>query len=91
MPVGYLLSEGGRWYALFNQQAAFALAQREYPGLIPHGQTAHSTWESAWSERIASGPWRRKGRSGGRPLAQVRARGLEGVPVPLSTLLDLDG
>lgn len=89
VPIGSLMCEDGQWFALLDYRMAFTVAQAAFPELIPHGQSATSTWNSAWGEGWASGPWKRKGAGQGRMKPYVRAHGEEGVPVPLETLLRL--
>lgn len=94
--LGHILfdTDGGA-HVMFDMNNAFAEGQRHHPNLILHGSRATSTWESAWNEKLCSTAWKRKKRAGGalRPVARAKFQGqdMEGVPVPLETLLNMDG
>lgn len=51
--IGYFGRKGTQEVALFDLAAAFKEAQRSYPELIPHGQTAKQSWGSVYSEKLA--------------------------------------
>lgn len=90
--VGYLLADkDGRMCALFDPTAAFTEARRQHPDLIPPGSGQREAWHSAWTEDLCSDAWARKSKGVGRaPDIYVRAKGFEGVPIPLDILLGLD-
>jgi hypothetical protein len=87
---------GGEPHALFDPEAAFDLAKKNNPTLIPPGMGPSSSWSSMWDEGLAKGTWARKGGGQGghlKPTVLVTVLGtnLIGVPVPLSVLLGQAG
>lgn len=79
---------------LLNQLNAFMVAKRHHPDLIMSGSQPAATWASCWSEGFCSTQWRRKKSSTGRDLPIIRRMvggiPIEGVPVKMSALLNLD-
>lgn len=79
-----------RWSVIFDLNTAFREAQRNYPELILHGSRPQATWASAWEEGLCTPEdegWIRKKTGAGMTREVVRARGVEGVPIPLDQLL----
>ncbi|WP_114906819.1 hypothetical protein [Ornithinimicrobium murale] len=89
--VGVVVQREGKWYALLNPSAAFSEAQKAHPEIILHGSRPEPTWTSAWTEKLAGGPWSRKVNGGGTRRAVVRALRSEWVPFPLPVLLGTEG
>ncbi|SDH34745.1 hypothetical protein [Microbacterium sp. 77mftsu3.1] len=58
--IGYFGKKDDQEIALFETSAAFKAAQRVYPELIPHGQTAQQSWLSVYAEELALGKPARK-------------------------------
>lgn len=85
-------SEKHQWVALLNSQTAFALAQRQFPNLVPNGQKASSSWTQVWTDENGALIDERYTRPVGRELtAKVRLgkdSRLRGIPVKLAALLD---
>lgn len=98
----YTLDRAGERVLLLNGAVAFNEAQRRYPELIPFGQKQRAAWDSAWQEGLTvpehtpTGEprgWRR--RTNGKSMqatirASVGGTSVEGVPIPLSVLLNID-
>lgn len=82
------------WIAALNAQNAFALAQRLYPNLVPHGQKASASWGQVWEDEGGVMVSTRYSRPTDRSLGvKVKLGGdtgsrLRGIPVRLSVLLD---
>lgn len=97
----YTIDRAGERALMLNHVAAFNEAQKRYPELIPFGQKARAAWDSAWQENLtvpeftADGEprgWKRR-TNGHSTLPTVRTKvggtSVEGVPVPLTTLLNI--
>lgn len=93
--IGYFgTNAAGEQVALFDTVNAFSESKRQYPNLIPHGQTGTVSWESVWSEGLTpTAASRRKesvasrmslGEDSGEETESVR---LSGVPVLVEHLL----
>lgn len=79
-----------RWSIIFDMNTAFKEAQRAHPELILHGSRAQATWASAWEEGLCTPEdegWVRKKSGAGMTREIVRAKGVEGVPVPLELVV----
>lgn len=91
--IGLLLDvKGNKDQAiLFDLEVAFALAQKHYPDLIPHGQGQKVSQRALWNEGIAGGWKRQKDGNVYRDIVRVsvgnntRSRG---VPIMLGTVLN---
>ncbi len=73
---------------LFAVDTAFNAAQAAHPGLIPHGQKPTVGWRAAWEEKLTPPFIKRNGESGGKPKSTYRYKGISGVPIELSVLLN---
>lgn len=75
---------------VFDQEAAFKHAKRNYETLIQHGQGHKVAWRAMWDEGIAFGLSREKDGNSERVTARVTvgASRTRGVPVPLDTVLN---
>lgn len=76
---------------LLDRVNAFGEAKRRHEDVIPPGSTASAAWGSMWDDQITSKTWKRR-YSGKAPLSTIRVSAgsgyVEGIPVPLRTLLD---
>lgn len=87
-------ADQNEWIAALNAQNAFALAQRLYPGLVPHGQKSSASWGQVWEDEDGIMVSPRYSRPTDRGLGvKVKLGGetgprLRGVPVRLAMLLD---
>lgn len=95
--VGYFGRKGTEDIALFDTAAAFKVAQRGYPELIPFGQTSTQSWASVYSEGLAMSNGNRKDSVAARTTLTaanadaekgVSSR-LSGVPVLASKLFEV--
>ena len=83
---------------LFDPENAFREAQRNYPGLIPYGQTKTASWEAVWAENLTSDSYKKRDRSTTTAvrLGKTGQEGfskllrISGVPVRLQAVLDPD-
>jgi hypothetical protein len=75
---------------VFDQEAAFKHAKRNYETLIQHGQGHKVAWRAMWDEKIADGLAREKDGNSLRVTSRVTvgASRTRGVPVPLDTVLN---
>ncbi len=94
--IGYYAPMQHGDYILFTAHAAFQLAKRHFPALIPPGSKASSAWSSIWDEGIAAG-WAKPANSATVQVARKsrpNSSGTEGdtagttasvrgVPIPL--------
>ena len=97
--IGYFgVSSSGAEIVLFDPENAFREAQRNYPGLIPYGQTKTASWESVWAERLTSDSYKKRDRSTTTAvrLGKTGQEGfskllrISGVPVRLQAVLNPD-
>lgn len=91
--IGWLVTnkDTGEQHVLLDQKAAFSIAQKEHPDLVPHGQGSRSSWNSVVGEGLVDDDLRRAGNTPGSKLNTARLRpgstNLSGVPMPLAVLL----
>lgn len=93
-PIGYYgVNAEGEQVCLIDTQTGFQEAKRSFPALIPHGQTAPSSWDSVWQEGLAIPAAKpRPGSAAARVSIsegpEASSERLSGVPLKLSSLLD---
>lgn len=78
----------GSLVVILQPDAAFTVAARS-TGLVNPGQRSGQTWSAVWEEGLAATEWQRKRSGANTPSSNVRACGVTGVPVPLSTLIQV--
>lgn len=94
--IGFFGKKDGEEIALFDMPNSFKLAQREYPELIPHGQSPQQSWASVYAEHLTASAGAARKESGAKRL-RLSAAGehkddklsvdrLSGVPVLASEL-----
>ncbi|MBN9214120.1 MAG: hypothetical protein J0J04_04765 [Microbacterium sp.] len=97
-PIGFAgqpdVSKPEEWIAALNTTNAFALAQRHYPNLVPHGQKAVASWNQVWEDENGTLVSPRYTRPTDRgvglkvKLGDGAGARLRGIPVQLAVLLD---
>lgn len=93
-------AKDGEWIAAMNSQTSFAMAQRHFPGMVPHGQKSAASWSQVWGDEggvLVSDRYKLSERGGltvkvrmGNAAAGGADARTRGVPVRLDMLLGMD-
>lgn len=90
--IGYITAAAGDTavdVVMFDHKAAFEIASRWSPALLPPGTAASTSFGSLWNEGLIHPHYASRGRDGSRvnKMFRVDGRPMRGVPVHLDTLL----
>lgn len=93
--IGWFVTdkEDGGNYLYLDRRAAFSIAQRTHPDLVPPGQGERASWASVIGENLAADHLLRKKADGATLNTSRRRAGgrdISGVPIPLDALLGGD-